>query len=402
MGVFMDIGFKELLLLLAYIVLAGIGYLGVYYSRNYVLSNKMRRIIAINNWLIVALGIGLLIVSYGLSIHIVVIDGNEYIYKGKLKQGIADGYGKLYTNNYPKALVYEGEFVEDKLNGYGCIYKYDKLIYKGEIVNNVPDGKGLFPDIIEAYEFSHGKWMFRGLDEYIEEYKYITMQTAAYEGEVKSGLANGRGKLILDYSPYGDNSYFSALEGNFIDGQFNYGNEIVEQLYNSYKQNEIEPMVNMTLRGFYTNLAIPVIIKTSDAPSILFKTKDPNSIDINEAGVIEGLKPGWVDLEIISGEYTCNFKVGVNRFITSTTSSESYPNDVWPEDSRGNMEEGYSSDSGSDNYDYSNTHHVDPHWVDSYTRSDGTQVDGYWRGGFDGYERSNPDDSTWNNLNPFN
>jgi hypothetical protein len=36
------------------------------------------------------------------------------------------------------------------------------------------------------------------------------------------------------------------------------------------------------------------------------------------------------------------------------------------------------------------THHVDPHWVDGYERSDGTQVDGYWRGGEDGYERSDP------------
>jgi hypothetical protein len=43
-------------------------------------------------------------------------------------------------------------------------------------------------------------------------------------------------------------------------------------------------------------------------------------------------------------------------------------------------------------------HHVDPHWVDGYERSDGTDVEGYWRGGEDGYERSNPDGDPSNNL----
>lgn len=66
--------------------------------------------------------------------------------------------------------------------------------------------------------------------------------------------------------------------------------------------------------------------------------------------------------------------------------------------------------SGNDNSDESyedlpeggsdpNTHHVDPHWVDGYERSDGTKVDGYWRGGEDGYERSDPDGDISNNLN---
>ncbi|WP_039042239.1 hypothetical protein [Sporosarcina sp. ZBG7A] len=45
-------------------------------------------------------------------------------------------------------------------------------------------------------------------------------------------------------------------------------------------------------------------------------------------------------------------------------------------------------------------HHVEPHPVESYTRSDGTEVQGYHRGGSDGYDRSNPDNSTSNNLKP--
>jgi hypothetical protein len=48
--------------------------------------------------------------------------------------------------------------------------------------------------------------------------------------------------------------------------------------------------------------------------------------------------------------------------------------------------------------DDDNIHHVDPHWVEGYERSDGTEVDGYWRGGEDGYERSDPDGDVTNNL----
>ncbi|MDT8860299.1 hypothetical protein N0O92_08635 [Alkalihalobacillus sp. MEB130] len=46
-------------------------------------------------------------------------------------------------------------------------------------------------------------------------------------------------------------------------------------------------------------------------------------------------------------------------------------------------------------------HHVQPHWVNGYERSDGTMVDGYWRGGEDGYYRSNPDGNPDNNIGSF-
>ncbi|KAB7665574.1 hypothetical protein F9279_20190 [Bacillus sp. B1-b2] len=56
------------------------------------------------------------------------------------------------------------------------------------------------------------------------------------------------------------------------------------------------------------------------------------------------------------------------------------------------------------------THNVNPHYVQGYTKSDGTQVDGYWRDGDSdthhdltaseggGYERTNPDGDLTNNL----
>lgn len=51
-------------------------------------------------------------------------------------------------------------------------------------------------------------------------------------------------------------------------------------------------------------------------------------------------------------------------------------------------------------------HHVDAHYVTGYVNDNGTVVEGYWRDGDgdtsvnqnDGYIRTNPDDSMWNNL----
>lgn len=47
-----------------------------------------------------------------------------------------------------------------------------------------------------------------------------------------------------------------------------------------------------------------------------------------------------------------------------------------------------------------NLHTVKPHYVNGYVRADGTVVSGYWRDGETGtgYLRSNPDDTTANNL----
>jgi hypothetical protein len=49
-----------------------------------------------------------------------------------------------------------------------------------------------------------------------------------------------------------------------------------------------------------------------------------------------------------------------------------------------------------------NLHIVKPHYVEGYMKADGTIVGGYWRDGENGtgYMRSNPDNTTANNLKP--
>ena len=54
-------------------------------------------------------------------------------------------------------------------------------------------------------------------------------------------------------------------------------------------------------------------------------------------------------------------------------------------------------DGGEYNSD-SRNHQVSPHSVEGYQRGDGTEVQGYWRGGDSGYSRSNPDGNPNNNI----
>ena len=76
------------------------------------------------------------------------------------------------------------------------------------------------------------------------------------------------------------------------------------------------------------------------------------------------------------------------------------------------FEEIFLTDSSSSASEVSpDLHFVEPHYVNSYVREDGTYVEGYWRDGDGdtsvdlqaeqggGYVRSNPGDSIWNNLN---
>ncbi|QCX34700.1 hypothetical protein FDN13_13865 [Caloramator sp. E03] len=60
----------------------------------------------------------------------------------------------------------------------------------------------------------------------------------------------------------------------------------------------------------------------------------------------------------------------------------------------------YQEDSNETKYynDSPGIHHVRPHYVNGYERADGTYIDGYWRGGDNGYYRSNPDGDLSNNL----
>jgi len=74
-----------------------------------------------------------------------------------------------------------------------------------------------------------------------------------------------------------------------------------------------------------------------------------------------------------------------------TTDTEG--NYLWERNQGDYTEKETNDEMGYELEDNSDSHHVESHWVDDYERSDGTEVDGYWRGGDHGYERSDPGSS---------
>jgi len=98
--------------------------------------------------------------------------GYTYLYKGDLVNGIPNGYGKLYNNGVLEA---EGQFKDYKLNGQGKMYENGMVSHEGVFVNDMLNGKG------KAY--------------------YIAGSLAGklgYEGDFKEGLRSGQGKEYYD------------------------------------------------------------------------------------------------------------------------------------------------------------------------------------------------------------
>ena len=71
-----------------------------------------------------------------------VVTGHDYTYKGYIKNGIACGHGELRDRDGD----YEGEFMDGEKHGSGKWFSSDGLIYQGNWVNNLLDGKVLVSD----------------------------------------------------------------------------------------------------------------------------------------------------------------------------------------------------------------------------------------------------------------
>lgn len=165
--------------------------------------------------------------------------GNVLIYSGNWKNNKKEGKGKYYVNG---SLIYEGEWKNDNPNGKGTyfnnngeiihegewkngyfdlgnerwlsykdgkicsLYENGKIKYEGEWKDNLPNGRGIWfaKDGNMKYE---GNWK-DGMLEIGNRiwFEYKSNETIMksfndciiYRGSIKSGLADGYGKLISD------------------------------------------------------------------------------------------------------------------------------------------------------------------------------------------------------------
>jgi hypothetical protein len=75
----------------------------------------------------------------------IIFNKTSYIYRGLLKDGLPNGKG-YYIDN--KGTIYEGTFINGKLNGASKVTDYSKkLVYEGKFIDGKPETN--FPKFIE-------------------------------------------------------------------------------------------------------------------------------------------------------------------------------------------------------------------------------------------------------------
>jgi len=137
----------------------------------------------------------------------------ELIYDGQYLNGIWNGKGKEY-NNYG-FWIFEGEFLNgERWNGKGVECTYDNFLeFEGEYLNGLRNGKG------KEYYFYQGDLKFEG--EYLngerngkgKEYNEYDGELI-FEGEYKNGERwNGEG---IEYKEYNGELIF---EGEYLNGE---------------------------------------------------------------------------------------------------------------------------------------------------------------------------------------
>ena len=108
-------------------------------------------------------------------------------YTGDLLDGKPNGIGTMY---YQNGAEYQGHWVDGKRNGKGT-FSFGKTIYEGDFVNDIIEGKGTVTfETGEQYigDFKNCRQHGQGVFIYRDGSKYI--------GEFVGGQRNGRGKFV--------------------------------------------------------------------------------------------------------------------------------------------------------------------------------------------------------------
>ena len=119
--------------------------------------------------------------------------GKEYDDEGKIKfegeylNGERNGRGKEYNKG---ELLFEGEYLNGERNGKGKLYGNTKLIFEGEFRNDKKwigklENYNVFGHLKETIYFNHGKTYIKNID---------SSHEIIYKGEYLNGIRNGKGK----------------------------------------------------------------------------------------------------------------------------------------------------------------------------------------------------------------
>lgn len=136
---------------------------------------------------------------------------HELVYSGDFKLNNYNGNGELFKNNKTK---YKGDFLLNKYNGKGQLY-YDNevLFYEGDFKDGVFDGSGTlyYPDGKTKYQGEFKKGIFSGSGTLYSENKKIR-----YKGDFKFGKYESQGIL---YDSTGNKKYTGSFSDGLLEGE---------------------------------------------------------------------------------------------------------------------------------------------------------------------------------------
>ena len=69
-------------------------------------------------------------------------NGKVYDLNGNILYELINGKGKIKEYQYNNKLLYEGQYLNGKRNGYGKEYCFDKLLFEGQYLNGKRNGYG--------------------------------------------------------------------------------------------------------------------------------------------------------------------------------------------------------------------------------------------------------------------
>ena len=117
---------------------------------------------------------------------------NKDLYEGEYKDEKREGYGKYI---YENGEYYIGEWLKDKMHGKGILYyNIGNIKYEGEFVNSKKEGKGKY--IYENGEYYIGEWLNDKM--HGKGILYYENGNIKYDGDFYNGKIEGKGKYIYE------------------------------------------------------------------------------------------------------------------------------------------------------------------------------------------------------------
>ncbi|KAL4432113.1 hypothetical protein ABPG74_014367 [Tetrahymena malaccensis] len=135
-------------------------------------------------------------------------NGNKY--EGYVQNGKKNGKGVLHFNETSLYKKYQGDWLNDKMEGYGVFEFKNGDIYEGYLINNCFEGKGkcIYNQNSTKRQYD-GEWVNNNY----EGYGILDLKSGdRYEGNFMKGLKQGKGKYFFNEA-----SKFTYYSGDYLN-----------------------------------------------------------------------------------------------------------------------------------------------------------------------------------------